>query len=684
MGHHRTNIVLASLPLALVGLIGLTLWAILVDVPLILAVGLSVICAWWGLGTMMHRRAENTAAPNHAGLPTESGISQKHLRDLLQSVSDAIISTDLDFNIVTWNRAAEQLYGWQLDDVLGRRVDDVTQVAYPNHDPAAVLNEFLTNGYWEGEIIQYHRDGTPLYIHSRVSRLVDAQNTPQGAVSINRNVTPLKQAEQALRDSETRYRSIVNDALNRAASGVLIVDAALVIVWVNRALEEFLGIDRAELLSQDIRACLGECIAPVFEDSADFAARVEATYGDNTYNARFECHVLAEGDRGERWLEHISQPIREGWYAGGRIEHYYDITRRKHAEQRLLANQNELEQRVLARTADLVSMNTELQREIAERAQLEARLKQHNHELVTLQRVFELAFSGQSASSAYDAIAAEISTSTGFSTVMIKFYNEPRQIMEFIGAHFPPDFTDTPPKMIPVKESLTGTVVRTGLPQVELNPLDRAEYAHPLLHALQIQTFVCVPMLANEQVIGTLSLCDAVRCEVNEHFMDWLKTLGNYIASLLLHKQAWEREIALLEQLATGSTTITARALGVARLRQQVPAIFDEMIDRFAGLLELALERSLFKVEHNVTDGLRIMAERLGFVRAGPRDVIEIYSTALRRVTEPVSTSKAQAYTEEGRLLVLELMGHLVSYYRLLASGSLPDQDHQPYSDSQD
>jgi PAS domain-containing protein len=62
---------------------------------------------------------------------------------------------------------------------------------------------------------------------------------------------------------------------------------------------------------------------------------VIATYEDNTYVENFECHVLPAGGREERWLEHRSQPIRSGLYAGGRIEHYYDITGRVRAEQAL-------------------------------------------------------------------------------------------------------------------------------------------------------------------------------------------------------------------------------------------------------------------------------------------------------------------------------------------------------------
>ena len=44
------------------------------------------------------------------------------------------------------------------------------------------------------------------------------------------------------------------------------------------------------------------------------------TYDNNTYIEKFECHVLPEGSREERWLEHLSQPIHSGLYVGGRIE----------------------------------------------------------------------------------------------------------------------------------------------------------------------------------------------------------------------------------------------------------------------------------------------------------------------------------------------------------------------------
>ncbi|MCC7208844.1 MAG: GAF domain-containing sensor histidine kinase, partial [Anaerolineae bacterium] len=56
------------------------------------------------------------------------------------------------------------------------------------------------------------------------------------------------------------------------------------------------------------------------------------SYKKGLYVERFECRILPDSRREERWLEYWSQPIRSGLYAGGRIEQYMDITRRKELE----------------------------------------------------------------------------------------------------------------------------------------------------------------------------------------------------------------------------------------------------------------------------------------------------------------------------------------------------------------
>jgi hypothetical protein len=132
------------------------------------------------------------------------------------------------------------------------------------------------------------------------------------------------------------------------------------------------------------------------------------------------------------------------------------------------------------------------------------------------------------------------------------------------------------------------------------------------------------------------------------------------------------RELHSLKQLSNPpQTTVTAQMFGMMPLRENVPDIFGELIQRYGDLMEQALEQRAYKVQYNISDDLQAMAEQTGFLKAGPRDVVEIHSTALQRKTRNVTSAKTQAYVEEGRLMLLELMGYLVAFYRNYSLGGM-------------
>lgn len=135
--------------------------------------------------------------------------------------------------------------------------------------------------------------------------------------------------------------------------------------------------------------------------------------------------------------------------------------------------------------------------------------------------------------------------------------------------------------------------------------------------------------------------------------------------------EALEGELQALALLAAPATTsITAQIFGVRSVREAFPTVFTELSQQYADILERALEQRIYKVADNTSEALRLLAQRLGNLQAGPRDVVEVHTHALRekhaRASNPL---KAQAYTAEGRLVALEVMGHLVSYYRARCVG---------------
>jgi DNA-binding NarL/FixJ family response regulator len=131
-----------------------------------------------------------------------------------------------------------------------------------------------------------------------------------------------------------------------------------------------------------------------------------------------------------------------------------------------------------------------------------------------------------------------------------------------------------------------------------------------------------------------------------------------------------DREMRSLERLSgTQQTAVTAQLYGLAPLSQTLPDLFAELVAHYGELLEMALEQQAYRVEYDVPGKLQLFADRLGVLRATPRDVIEIHATALKQTGSGATHQKIVALMQEGRLLVLELMGYLTTYYRNYAMG---------------
>jgi PAS domain S-box-containing protein len=121
---------------------------------------------------------------------------------LLQDISDAVIATDLDFKIISWNKAAEALYGWPAQEVIGRMVGDVVSTEYIDTQSEAVIARFQAQEVWRGEVIQQRRDGTSVNILATVSMVKDCAGQPTGTVAVNRDITEYRRLEERVRQAQ--------------------------------------------------------------------------------------------------------------------------------------------------------------------------------------------------------------------------------------------------------------------------------------------------------------------------------------------------------------------------------------------------------------------------------------------------------------------------------------------------
>ena len=100
---------------------------------------------------------------------------------LQDNVTEAVIATDLNFRIQSWNPAAERIYGWRADEVLGQHVTDVLQTEFASGKTwKQVLYDFIKKGFWSDEVIQQHRDGHPVHLLSSTVLFKDQDDIPLG------------------------------------------------------------------------------------------------------------------------------------------------------------------------------------------------------------------------------------------------------------------------------------------------------------------------------------------------------------------------------------------------------------------------------------------------------------------------------------------------------------------------
>jgi PAS domain S-box-containing protein len=231
---------------------------------------------------------------------------------------------DADGAVVDANPAARDLLGYGSTDLRGTTLD-----ALVDGGAAALLDGLERTGAVEAEARLRRADG------DAVDVLLDAVPLDDSRVlACVRDISERAAYERRLEESEARYRSMTN-ALDTSGVGTIILDDGFEVVWVSEAVEEFFDLDEDVLLGVDKAAEVEASIKHVFEDPDGFEETVVASYEDNDYVESFTCHVLPDEDREERWLRHWSRPIERGLYAGGRIEHYIDVTETVGREQTL-------------------------------------------------------------------------------------------------------------------------------------------------------------------------------------------------------------------------------------------------------------------------------------------------------------------------------------------------------------
>lgn len=125
--------------------------------------------------------------------------TQRHQRaHLLENMADAVIIADVDLTIQHWNRAAEELYGWQASEVIGKPSFPVLQNQYPEGNREELIKLFMDTGSWKGEVLQRHKDGHTILVMSSAKLIRDQYGRPVQVLVINHDISKQRQIQETL------------------------------------------------------------------------------------------------------------------------------------------------------------------------------------------------------------------------------------------------------------------------------------------------------------------------------------------------------------------------------------------------------------------------------------------------------------------------------------------------------
>ncbi|MFO8101295.1 MAG: PAS domain S-box protein [Dehalococcoidia bacterium] len=255
--------------------------------------------------------------------------SERNYRELVENAGDIIYTHDLEGNFTSVNPMALRVYGYEKEEVLDL---NISQIVDPAYMPIAQqrIQEKLEGLPDRGptEILTYRKDGTPVWLEVN-TRLIEKDGHPVGIQGIGRDVTERKQAEEKLKESEEKYRLLVEN-INDA---IFSVDTKGYFNYASPVAEQIWGHKIDEIVGRHFT----DFVVP--DDIPKLAASFE-----RTMNGQVEPSEFRMIDKGGtiHYVRTSSRLLLEEDRPVGLTGIVTDITDRKQAEEKLLKLNKEL------------------------------------------------------------------------------------------------------------------------------------------------------------------------------------------------------------------------------------------------------------------------------------------------------------------------------------------------------
>ncbi|MBL8798789.1 MAG: PAS domain S-box protein [Planctomycetia bacterium] len=323
-------------------------------------------------------------AMDHLGTELGRVIERQRARDALQEVEarfrcvtesapEAIVSTDQNGVILTWNRGAQAIFGHTEEEAVGRPLTFLMPLRYHEaHRQGMRERSQAKEPPSPVRTLEFHglrKNGSEFPVEINLARWRTARGTFYSGIL--RDVTERKRAEESVRLSEAMFKGL----FDAAPDAIVVADRDGKIIRINRLAEQLFGYPELELLGEPLEFLLPERHRErLLQERTAYMTAARP----NAAAPRLELHVRRQ-DGGELPVDLTFGTLKTERHVL-LMATVRDITERKLAEAALQTAHDELEVRVRQRTVELAQANQALKTEMLQReratAQVRASLKE--------------------------------------------------------------------------------------------------------------------------------------------------------------------------------------------------------------------------------------------------------------------------------------------------------------------
>lgn len=260
----------------------------------------------------------------------------RRVKAAMDSTGDAIGMCTAEGTHFYQNAAFTRLFGISLEEM-----DQMTPAAmyvYPE-DAEAVFRTIKRGDSWQGEVEMIGNHGRQMIVQLRADCIKDEENNIVGLIGIHTDITDRKRTEKALKESEARYRELVENA----NSIILRMDQQGGVVFINEYAQRFFGFKSDEILGKSV---VGTIVPETDSSGRDLQAMIlDIGQNPDKYLANENENMRRDGTR--VWIFWTNKPL---YNEGGEVIEILcvgnDITARKQADEALQETNRQLEEAI--------------------------------------------------------------------------------------------------------------------------------------------------------------------------------------------------------------------------------------------------------------------------------------------------------------------------------------------------